>query len=50
MILGLLVGSFERLSGLLIGTKVAICFLEFVRNIPLTSVSLSFLLCFGASF
>ena len=27
--------AFLRLSGLFIGTKVAICFLEFVRNVPL---------------
>ena len=34
MLFGLLV-ALLRLSGLVIGTKVAICFLEFVRNIPL---------------
>ena len=34
MVIGLLV-ALLRLSGLLIGTKVAICFLEFVRNVPL---------------
>ena len=34
MVIGLLV-ALLRLSGLVIGTKVAICFLEFVRNIPL---------------
>ena len=34
MLLGLLV-ALLRLSNLAIGTKVAICFLEFVRNIPL---------------
>ena len=27
--------AFLRLSGLFIGTKIAICFLEFVRNVPL---------------
>ncbi len=32
--IGLLV-ALLRLSGLIIGTKVAICFLEFVRNVPL---------------
>jgi polar amino acid transport system permease protein len=32
--IGLLV-ALLRLSGLFIGTKVAICFLEFVRNVPL---------------
>ena len=34
MLFGLLV-ALLRLSNLVIGTKVAICFLEFVRNIPL---------------
>ena len=34
MVIGLLV-ALLRLSGLVIGTKVAICFLEFVRNVPL---------------
>ena len=34
MLIGLLV-ALLRLSGLVIGTKVAICFLEFVRNVPL---------------
>jgi polar amino acid transport system permease protein len=34
VILGLLL-ALLRLSGLFIGTKVAVCFLEFVRNIPL---------------
>ena len=33
-VIGLLV-ALLRLSGLYIGTKVAICFLEFVRNVPL---------------
>ena len=34
LLIGLLI-AFLRLSGLLIGTKIAICFLEFVRNVPL---------------
>ncbi len=34
LVIGFLV-AFLRLSGLFIGTKIAVCFLEFVRNVPL---------------
>ena len=34
LVIGFLV-AFLRLSGLFIGTKIAICFLEFIRNVPL---------------
>ena len=45
--LGLLI-AILRLSGLLVGTAVAVVFLEIVRNTPLLVLLYRFLLCDGA--
>ena len=49
MVIGFLV-AFLRLSRLIIGTKIAVCFLEFVRNVPLLVLVYLFFYVLGPVF